>query len=60
MTIPESYDEYIRQAQAKAWDEGAIHAFSQSGEGWNAEYPFNDGKDSSFIPEVTKDNPYRR
>lgn len=52
--------EEIRKAQEKAWDEGAIHAFSHSGEGWNGEYPFDDGKDPSFIPEVTKNNPYRR
>lgn len=42
----------------KAWNEGAIHGFGKSGEGFNAEYPFDDGKDRSFEEIVTEDNPY--
>lgn len=60
MPIPQSDDERIRKAQEKAWDEGAIHAFSRTGEGWNAEYPFDFGKLRSFVSEAIKDNPYRR
>ena len=34
-------DEEIRIIKEKAWNEGAVYAFSHSGEGWNSEYPIN-------------------
>lgn len=53
-------NEEIRIIKEKAWNEGAVYAFSHSGEGWNGEYPFDDGQDLSFIPIITNDNPYRQ
>lgn len=53
-------DEELRGIREKAWDEGAVYTFIHTGEGWNSEYPFDDGQDLSFIPIITEDNPYRR
>lgn len=49
----------VKFAKMEAWDEGAVCGFELSGEGFNAEYPFNDGKDKSFKNIVAEHNPYR-
>lgn len=48
----------VKFEKMEAWNEGAIYGFGKSGEGFNAEYPFGDGKDRSFESIVTDDNPY--
>lgn len=49
----------VKFEKMEAWNEGAIYGFGKSCEGFNAEYPFDDGEDRSFEGIVTKDNPYR-
>ena len=44
---------------AKAWREGAMHGFSQTGEGWNAEYAGGPDPDVEAIVE-NMPNPYGR
>lgn len=44
----------------KAWDEGAIHGFGMTGEGFNAEYPYDGGDYESFDDVATDGNPYDR
>lgn len=54
------FDKWLNAERARAWDEGAEHAWQCTGEGANAEYPGNDGE-MSFREFCDVDsNPYRK
>lgn len=50
-------DESARELLAQGWDEGANHAWAESGEGWNGEYP---NPEITYTSEPTSINPYRQ
>lgn len=49
--------EWFNNELAKAWREGAMHGFSQTGEGWNAEYAGGPEPDMEAIVDGFT-NPY--
>ena len=51
--------EWFNNELAKAWREGALSGFSETGEGWNAEYAGGSDPDVEAIVEAMP-NPYGR
>lgn len=51
------FREWLNAEKAKAWREGALSGFSQTGEGWNAEYA---GGPEPDVEAIVNDmpNPY--
>ena len=51
--------EWFNNELSKAWREGALSGFSETGEGWNAEYAGGSDPDVEAIVEAMP-NPYER
>ena len=60
----EQFDQFLDRIRATAWDEGAEHAWQQTGEGYNGEYlgghGTHDGAVSFREARDSDENPYRK